>query len=157
VPSLLDKSMLDTCDTARFWVWVEKTDTCWNWVGRLDANGYGRMHTPAGQFMAHRISWAIEHGAADTSLYLDHICHNAACVRPAHLRPATAKQNAENLLPIRAASGYRGVYAAGKKWSAMVKHDGKVYRSGKHLTAESANEAAIAMRNELFTHNVLDR
>jgi hypothetical protein len=155
--SVLDKSMLDTSDLARFWIWVEKTDTCWNWTGRTDAKGYGRMQTSSGQFLTHRISWAIEHGTTDSGLFLDHACHNAACVRPDHLRLATVKQNAENLLPVRAASGYRGVYPAKGKWSAMVKHNGKIYRSGKHLTPESANEAAIEMRNQLFTHNLLDR
>ena len=156
--SILEKSMLDTCDVARFGVWIEKTDACWNWVGRLNNTGYGVFQTSAGSFLAHRIAWALEHGATDPNSHLDHVCHNAACVRPSHLRPATAKQNAENLAPVRAASGYRGVYPAnGGKWSAIVKHNGKIYRSGKHLTPESANEAAIQMRNELFTHNNLDR
>ena len=154
---ILQEAMLDTCDKARFWVWVEKTEHCWNWVGLTNRLGYGRFQTSAGRFMAHRISWALEHGETDSDLHIDHACHNPACVRPSHLRLATAKQNAENLLPVRASSGYRGVYAYGKKWQAAVKHDGKYHRSGPYATPEEANEAVVRMRNELFTHNVLDR
>jgi len=154
--SVLPFDKIDTIDIARFWVWVEKTDSCWEWVGRTTKLGYGVANTSDGKRLAHRMSWYIKHGSI-SDLAIDHACHNPACVNPDHLRMATAKQNAENLLPVRASSGYRGVYAAGRKWQAEVTHNGVSHRIGKFESPEAAHEAVVAMRNKLFTHNILDR
>lgn len=146
---------IDASDISRFWIWVEKSENCWEWVGNKDRLGYGIANTSDGKRLAHRMSWFISNGSIDDR-DIDHVCHNTSCIKPEHLRPATAKENAENLLPVRAASGYRGVYKAGKKWMAGVKHNGTDYRIGEFDTPEQANSAVVALRNKLFTHNILD-
>ena len=154
--SVLSFDGIDAADIARFWIWVEKSDSCWEWVGRRDKHGYGRANTSVGGRFAHRLSWFIKHGSI-SDLTIDHACHNTSCVNPDHLRPATTKQNAENLLPVRAASGYRGVYRSRNKWCAAVNHNGVRHNLGSFDTPEEANAAVTALRNELFTHNLLDR
>lgn len=92
---------------------------------------------------------------------VDHTCHNRSCVNPDHLRVVTNKQNAENLRGANRASksGVRGVWFAPTrgKWVVQVRHNGRRYSGGSHLTLEAAEQSAIALRNRLFTHNDADR
>lgn len=145
-------------DEPRFWVWVEKGPGCWEWQGSDNGVGYGRWNAGGKAIAAHRASWAIAHGSdVPDGLFIDHICHNKKCVNPSHLRLASRKQNGENYLPVRARSGYRGVFQKGGRWYVRVVHNRKHYSRGGFDTAEEANRAAIALRNELYTHNILDR
>ena len=71
-----------------FWIKVEKSETCWVWIGGT-AHGYGvfRGHR------AHR--WAYQHlvGPIPEGLHLDHLCGRTECVNPDHLEPVTAWEN----------------------------------------------------------------
>ena len=45
---------------SQFWSCVEKTDSCWLWLGRRDDNGYGRVApTLAGTAFAHRAAYTL--------------------------------------------------------------------------------------------------
>ena len=60
----------------------------------------------------------------------------------------------------QSASGVRGVHFRNdlrKPWVAVVTHNGKAVRVGSFNSVEEAEAAVIAKRNELFTHNDLDR
>lgn len=138
-------------------IWTEKSADCWTWQGSSNAAGYGRFKFRGTVYLAHRVAWAMENQADPGDGFIDHMCHNASCVNPTHLRLATSKQNAENLLPVRAASGFRGVHKTGNRWQAVVKHNGVLHRSKSFASTSEANEVAIELRNELFTHNLLDR
>lgn len=86
---------------------VEVLDNgCWRWTGTLFNSGYGRLHRASGSQLAHRIGYELLVGPIPKSKTLDHICHNEdpicnldnkcphrACVNPAHVEPATHKQN----------------------------------------------------------------
>lgn len=78
----------------RFWSYVEKTDGCWLWIG-TKRKGYGSfgltVNGKSSNWLAHRISYWLAYRTL--SPILDHLCNNTACVRPDHLKEATAKEN----------------------------------------------------------------
>jgi hypothetical protein len=147
----------------RFWTTgkVEFTDTCWLWVAARDPRGYGVFRAAGKRYFAHRLAYEWSDGPIPTGLHVDHICHNPACVRPAHLRLATPKQNLENQAGAHrdSVSGVRGVswHKRSKKWRAAVGHHGKAIYIGTFTSLADAETAVIAKRNELFTHNDADR
>lgn len=128
---------------------------------KQNAKGYGYFGYAGKGRKAHRVSWELVHGPIDSSVELDHICGNRGCVRPSHLRPATRKQNMENQHGAHAnsKSGVRGVFwrANLKRWQAQVNHAGRRHHVGYFTQISDAEAAVIAKRNELFTHNELDR
>jgi len=144
----------------RFWLKVEKTETCWNWTASVSARGYAQYRSPVG-LQAHRYAYTITHGPIPDGLVIDHMCYNRICVNPSHLRAITNKQNEENRAGASAASstGIRGVgwHKESRKWRAFVGTGGKYYHVGLFLTIAEAEAAVIAKRNELFTHNDMDR
>lgn len=98
----------------RFWDYVDKTETCWNWKSTKNANGYGTLRDNEGRSkLAHRVSWKVAYGDYPVS-ELDHMCHNRGCVNPEHLNEVTRFQNLQNrrvTAPGRAnnKTGYVGV------------------------------------------------
>lgn len=77
----------------RFWEKVEKTNNCWLWTGRKNKYDYGEVSYKGKVWKAHRLSYLIEYGSFDTSLYVCHYCDNPSCVRPEHLFLASQKTN----------------------------------------------------------------
>jgi hypothetical protein len=83
-----------------------------------------------------------------------HRCHNRACVGLQHLRPASNKQNNENLPGAQrnSKSGVRGVRwdSRCQCWCAVVKDQGK-FHERRCATIELAEVWVVAKRNELLT------
>lgn len=139
----------------RFWAKVNKTDTCWLWTASKTSNGYGQFN-PGGRSRprpAHRVSWELVNGPIPHGSVMDHICFTPLCVNPQHLRPVTQQLNAEYKrrggMPIPV-SGLRGVYWAGTRWVARVRHRGVDHNLGRYDDKEEAGRAAAAKRAELF-------
>lgn len=67
-------------------------DACWNWLGHIDADGYGRLwigHTYVG---AHRFSY--EHFIESLNdKQCNHKCNNPSCVNPNHLYAGSQGDN----------------------------------------------------------------
>ena len=83
----------------RFWKYVEKTPTCWEWTG-TKTHGYGsiRRRRLSGLWtmaLAHRLSYEIHKGPIPKGLLVRHTkeCGNKGCVNPDHLNLGTQKDN----------------------------------------------------------------
>lgn len=156
------KPLRPTEPVARFWSFVDKTETCWKWTGGLTTGGYAQFTMSGEKSQCHRLAYQWLVGPIPEGMLLDHKCHVRNCVNPKHLRPVTSKQNAEHRLGAQAnntKSGVRGVYwhAGEGKWRAMVRHNQKLVHLGLFETIPEAEAAVIAKRSELFTHSDRDR
>lgn len=144
-----------------FWGYVEKTESCWHWIGSKNGGGYGYLRVEGASIKAHRTSWEMVNGKIPDGMVIDHICRNTSCVNPDHLRLASHKQNMENISALRSnnTSGFRGVSFDKRRgvWIAQVQHNGKSVLREWFTTAEEAASAALAARNKYFTHNTEDR
>lgn len=146
----------------RFWAKVARRgpDECWVWTASRTAGGYGQIKVPGTVLLAHRVAYELTRGPIPSGAVIDHACRNRACVNPAHLRPVTQKQNAEN----RAAagvgrSGLRGVVwdRSRQKWAARLTHNYRTVNLGRFDTPEEAAAAVRAARLTTFTHSTTDR
>lgn len=158
----------------RFWEKVNKSGSahpfisslgsCWEWTA-AKSDGYGVVALPDGRGgwptkRAHRYVWELLIGPIGVGLLLDHTCFNRACVNPDHLREVTNKENLENRegAQERNPTGVRGVFINRQgRYVARVGHNWMDYHVGTFDTLEEAESAIIAKRNELHTHNLIDR
>lgn len=148
-----------------FWSRVDKNGPaswlgtrCWNWTG-CSSHGYGLVSYHGEQVSTHRLAYQLATGIEPEQV--DHKCHNTLCVNPTHLRSVTNKQNCENRAGLASnnTSGVRGVSwkKKEKRWMAYVHHNSKRIHVGYFTNLADAEAAVVAKRNELFTHNDLDR
>lgn len=150
----------DRTTLERFLEHVAKGPSHWEWTGTKSQKGYGRMSVGGKAVPAHRLAWQLMRGEIPEGMQIDHRCMVKSCVNPAHLRVVTNKQNGEHKgLSKKNTSGFRGVglHKATGKWVGRVRHNNKLYHAGLFDTPEEANDAVVSLRNELFTHNDLDR
>ena len=77
----------------RFFMKVEKTDTCWNWMAYRKKTGYGCFCMGVKNNLAHRVSWELHNGSIPEGLHVLHKCHNPRCVNPDHLYVGTHTDN----------------------------------------------------------------
>lgn len=94
----------------RFWPKVQKSDTCWIWLGSRAGGGYGRINIDGTNKPAHQIAWEMENGPLPEGQEICHICDNPPCVRPSHLFAGTRKENVQDMIR----KGRRSPLASGK-------------------------------------------
>lgn len=82
----------------RFWSKVDKTETCWLWIGGKDNGGYGTIAYKGRTQKAHRVSWEIALGAIPEDLMVLHTCDVRNCVNPQHLFLGTQTDNMRDMV-----------------------------------------------------------
>lgn len=67
---------------------------CWEWVGAITVNGYGKLWDGGRKVGAHRWMYEQKYGPVPEGLDLDHFyCDNRGCCNPDHVRPVTNREN----------------------------------------------------------------
>ena len=151
--------MYTAADITRFWVKVDKSGDCWNWLasqsgeGAASGRGYGAWAIRGVTYGAHRFAWILAHGEIPPSLEVDHLCHNRLCVRVSHLRLVTRAVNAQNLsgAHLDSRSGVRGVdwHASSGRWRVRVRANRRDYHGGYFDNLADAAAKASELRKSL--------
>ena len=85
---------------ARFLAKVNKTETCWEWIGLRNPAGYGRFYLheidPRAARPAHRAAYHLFIGEIPAGMWVLHSCDNKWCVNPDHLRVGDRTDNARD-------------------------------------------------------------
>lgn len=77
----------------RFANMVDFTESCWNWTGCKNKDGYGRVSINGVNHYPHRWFYELSYGKVKDGLELDHKCHNTSCCNPDHLDEVTHLEN----------------------------------------------------------------
>ena len=86
-------------DSFKWWMPGEPPgdDSCWEWKGRRDRNGYGWFRFEGRDIGAHVASYRIYRGDAG-KLFVCHVCDNPPCCNPAHLWLGTLQENLRDMV-----------------------------------------------------------
>lgn len=111
MPSAKPLPTIHPADALRFDGFVDQSggpDACWPFTGGL-VGGYGSFRLGKRKVRAHRVAWVLWSGEPEPTLEIDHVCHDPdvcpleydvcphrSCCNPAHLRPATRRQQVAN-------------------------------------------------------------
>lgn len=116
---------------ARFWAKVNKTGTCWLWMGSKNQSGYGRLRRGGhvGKIiLAHRYAYSALIGPIPDGLVLDHICRVRHCVNPAHLQAVPDRVNVARGIGPTAVNARKTHCKHGHAFTAEntgIRHDGR--------------------------------
>lgn len=89
---------------------------CWEWQS-TKREGYGVV-SGRGRRQAHALSYEAHVGPIPEGRQVNHLCHNRACVNPAHLYIGTQKQNVDDMLRAGRNRPVRGVASPACKITA---------------------------------------
>jgi hypothetical protein len=136
------KPKLKSSEPERLKEWMGKMysltgNGCWEWEGRRDRKGYGRLKIDGMETLAHRVSAFIYHSLELRSeIQCLHHCDNPPCINPDHLFLGTNKDNIDDKVRKGRVKSPRGMESPSAKLTdEMVReirerrHIGETYTS----------------------------
>jgi hypothetical protein len=133
------------------------------WSHAEDEHGYAWAQTNIIK-NGRRTTLKLHHliaGAPPPGHCVDHINGDSLDNRRANLRVCTMAQNRQNQTKVRGKVGYRGVMSNGRRYRAVLTHEGVKYHLGTFDTPEQAaaayNAKALELRGEYAALNPLPR
>jgi hypothetical protein len=145
----------------RFWAKVDKNGPtmphmqtpCWAWTAAKDARGYGVFQLNRITHKAHRLAYEWTNNTALGDLFGCHDCDNPSCVRPDHIWPGTADDNAKDRKRKGHAIGPHNHHHGGYK---LPKGSNAGERSSRHkLTQQQVDEIRARWEPRVVTHAML--
>ena len=85
--------MIMESERNRFFSKIDKTNSCWNWIGSIQNDGYSAFWLHGKSISAHRLSYELFIGKIPNDMVIDHLCRNRKCVNPKHLECVTQRIN----------------------------------------------------------------
>jgi HNH endonuclease len=139
----------------RFWERINKTDTCWLWMGNRITHGYGAIRHNGKSLLAHRLSYELHYGVIPGGLYCLHHCDTPACVRPDHLFLGTAQDNARDMASKGRQWGQRDPLLFTQTLAAFYhKHPEQQLRGERHGNSKLTADQVRAIRQTYASGNV---
>jgi hypothetical protein len=99
------RTYLEYSREERFWMKVDRSGECWAWLGASrtrGANGekrYGQFWDQGRNRPAQVVAWELANGRPfPEGMDGCHHCDNPTCVRPDHVFPGTARENALDMV-----------------------------------------------------------
>lgn len=84
---------------------IDRVTGCWEWQGRRDRWGYGRITVSHRRLSVHRVAASLFLGLElESELHVLHRCDNPGCFRPDHLYLGTNEDNVSDRISKRASS-----------------------------------------------------
>jgi hypothetical protein len=72
---------------------IEDDNSCWEWTGSTDTNGYGHITIKGKKVRTSRLAWEFFEGTMPAGMHVLHTCDNRRCVRRKHLFLGTHQDN----------------------------------------------------------------
>lgn len=143
------KELFDYLDGKLIWKERHSQRLAGSEAGWIESNGYRRIRTKEGLFLAHRIVW-LWHGR-NLPEFLDHIDGDPSNNKIENLRAANKSENGRNCkLHRQNKSGAKGVFwnEQIRKWSVSCRVNGKQRHFGCYEDFELAELVAMEARNK---------
>lgn len=86
---------------------INKTESCWEWIGTVTSHGYGHFKSKGKLYRAHRVSYTLFKGLIPHNKIVCHSCDNRKCVNPNHLWLGTNHDNSMDMVNKGRAVGNR--------------------------------------------------
>lgn len=117
-------------------------------AGSHHCAGYLSVRADGFLFLAHRLAWLIHTGAWPT-FTIDHVNGKRADNRAKNLRDVPKAINNQNRHGTRAAVGFAGVQANGRKFVSKLTTGGRQGYLGIFATPEQAHQAYLTAKRQL--------
>lgn len=116
-----------------FWSFVDKgkEDECWEWTGRIENGGYGRIKLCQRQLTSHRVAYFLTNKKSDYNSLVRHKCNNKKCCNPNHLENGTIQDNNRDIF----LSGNKGILT----WEEVYKIREK-FKENPNVTESEISE-----------------